>query len=377
MIALVSSSAEGGVRKHILDLLHNSSVLKKKCSLVMYSRNQQDEIFQNRARENYNWRGLYITKSVGLIDVYNVFLVVWHLYKNKIMVAHAHGAKAGLYVRIAKLFKWNLLVIYSPHGGAFHKENQIKSTALIIKLETFLDKLTSELIFESWYALSLYGESIKSSIVKKTVIYNSVEPQFVVSRQKIISQSIEKNRQNGFLIITLVGRIRHIKGHDLLISALRKLERPVFVYFVGTYEPDYKTKLDGLLHGISHCYWGDEIDVSGFYIHTDILAVPSRAESFGYVPIEASLHNCVIVASKIPPFLETLASYDRVYFFEPNNSAALAESLQQAVQSAHLRVEIKRETPFALSSFIDNFDRIYLGLLEEGGFPDSSSYKSY
>lgn len=318
--------------------------------------------FRDRDIGSYKWIGLNIKKSLGTRDIYNFLSILTYLFLFKIKVVHAHGAKAGLYARLAKLFKWNLSVIYSPHGGAFHRDNQGVNRRLIILLESFLDKLTNELVFESKHARNIYIENIKNSKTKYSIIYNSVEPKIIESRASYISCDIEDKRKKGLSIITLIGRIRKIKGHDLLISALKKTTTPTFVYFVGTFEDDYKEEIKSTLEGVEYCFWGDESDVSGFYIYSDVLVVPSRAESFGYVAVEASLFDCVIVASNIPPFLETLSNYESVYFFETENPDSLATALSQALQTSRPTLNHKSKSNFTLTSFIRSFDKLYVRL---------------
>lgn len=359
MIAIVTSSAEGGVRKHVLDLLAHSKVLSEKCGLIIYPTNQKDQVFDNRDSGRYLWLGIDIAKSLHLSDLFNFIFVLIQLYKNKVAVVHGHGAKGGLYCRLAKIFKWNLKVIYSPHGGAFHDANHGRGKILILTVERLLDSLTDLLIFESHFARSLFLKSIPASKTKFCVIQNPVEVKSIPSRIEAIRSSIERKRSEGYVVLTLVGRVRHIKGHDILAAAARELPCRVFIYFVGSSEEEFKATLVDQLYGIEHCFWGDEEDVSGFYMHSDVVVVPSRAESFGYVPVEASQFGAKIVASEIPPIVQNLQNYSSVLFFTPCCHKSLAACIEKALEAPLSSTVNIAPPPTSTREIIDKFDEIY------------------
>lgn len=359
MMAIVTSSAEGGIRKHVLDLLARSGVLSEKCSLVIYPTNQKDQVFDNRESGRYRWLGIDIAKGLHLSDLFNFIFVLSELYKNKVTVVHGHGAKGGLYCRLAKIFKWNLKVIYSPHGGAFHDANHGRGKILILTVERLLDNLTDFLIFESYFARSLFLKSIPASKTKFCVIQNPVEVKSIPSRVEVIRSSIERKRAEGYAVLTLVGRVRHIKGHDILAAAARELSCRVFIYFVGSSEEEFKATLIDQLYGIEHCFWGDEEDVSGFYIHSDVVVVPSRAESFGYVPVEASLFGAKIVASEIPPIVQNLQNYSSVLFFKSCCHKSLAACLDKALKAPLSSIDNVENSLSSMREIIDKFDEVY------------------
>lgn len=361
MMALILSAAEGGIRKHVFDLLAESSFIKENCKLVIFPANQTDGIFDADIR-NSTWSGIQIEKKLGFRDLYAVFSIIKLLRRNSITLVHAHGAKAGLYARFAKIFLWQLKIIYSPHGGSFHAANQGSMKYLILVLERFLSRMTAAFVFESKYANSLFSNVIATDIKKINVIENCVaQHEFPVSEK--LRDEFQRHRENGMRIITIVGRVRAIKGHDIVARALQHGGENWMIYFVGNTDQDFIEENKELFDHSSIVMWGDETDVGSFYRLSDVIVCPSRAESFGYVPLEAYLCNAKIVASDIPAYRENLEDAPGVFFFESENYIDLAEKISVCLASAVLPEPERVAVKFSPFTFGKKFDQLYSRLV--------------
>lgn len=361
MMALILSAAEGGIRKHVFDLIAESNFVKENCNLVIYPENQTDGLFDAAARVHH-WHGIRVEKSLGLRDIAALLSIIKLLRANSITLVHAHGAKAGLYARLAKLVLWKLQVVYSPHGGSFHSANQGSLKFLILGLERFLARLTSAFVFESNFAKSIFSRAVDTEEKKINIIANCVEEK---SDEVSISlrDEFQRKRDQGFKIITVVGRIREIKGHDIVAKALAQSGLSWIVYFVGNPDQDYVAKNTALFNHPSIVMWGDDVDVNSFYRLSDVIVCPSRAESFGYVPVEAYLCNAKIVASDIPAFRENLGGAPAVFFYDAENAADLAQKISDCLASSDTPSADSVKNKFSPKIFGNKFDQLYRRLV--------------
>lgn len=361
MMALILSAAEGGIRKHVFDLLAESSFIKKNCSLLIYPKNQTDVIFDADDRR-LMWSGITINKKFGMQDIYSVISIIKLLRKNGIRLVHAHGAKAGLYARVAKMILWNLQIIYSPHGGSFHSANQGSLKHFILSLEKFLAKITLAFVFESKYANIIFSKVMRIDHRKINVIENCVSLQ-----DSPISESLraefQRKRDSGMKIVTVVGRVREIKGHDMVAKALAHIGENWVVYFVGNTDKGFVDANATLFNHPSIVMWGDDKDVASFYRLSDVIVCPSRAESFGYVPLEAYLCGAKIVASNIPAFRENFGNAPGVYFFEVDDYVDLAQKILDCLASKDIPESASIMERFSPENFGEKFDQLYSRLV--------------
>lgn len=363
MFAIIISAAEGGIRKHFFDLCDDVSHVKTHCNLIVFPKNQTDHIFEDRKKDWANWKGLDITKNITISDFINFFKVIYFIYKFDIRLVHAHGAKAGIYSRMAKLIIWNLSIIYSPHGGSFHKANQGRMGFLITALEKTFAKLTNKFVFESLFAKTNFQRQISVDEDKITCIRNKVSFNKSIPINYKIANELKSNRSSGNTIITIVGRVRRIKGHDVLAKALEYLNEKTIVYFVGKSDSDFVAEESLLFKNSKIIFWGDESDVNSFYRYSDLVVCPSRAESFGYVPLEAVLAGAKVVVSDIPAFQETLTGLPNVYFFKCAEPPDLVRAIELALKYKCIDVSDNLKRSIMSDSFGKDFNQLYSNYL--------------
>lgn len=364
-ICYLISAAEGGIRKHVFDVLDESFEAERRCKLIIYAENQIDAQFdyEKKARNSQiQFIGLQISKKPNLTDLLNIFKVLHEIRKLGIDIIHAHGAKAGLYSRLIKLIKPSISVIYSPHGGSMHQINQKGIGKLALIVEKLLVKKTDLFVFESEYARSLFSVQVSADKKRTIVIPNRVKINAVAANPEIY-RYIEGARNLGKRTVAVVGRIRHIKGHDLIIRALQHINFPVQLVFVGQIDPQFLDELEKIEGFDQVKIWGDESDVVSFYKYADLIVCPSRAESFGYVPCEAILSGAKVVLSRIPAFEETLGIEKNAYFFESENEISLARAIEHSCDRS--ADEVGEDVAIRLSSdnFGEKFNRVYTNFL--------------
>lgn len=147
----------------------------------------------------------------------------------------------------------------------------------------------------------------------------------------------------GAVLVALVGRINSWKGHSLLLEAARvrrNQEGPdpqVHYALVGDAPPGqghFEVSLDkeieeaGLEDVVTRC--GFLPDPRAIFEAADLVVVPStRPEPFGLVAIEAMACGKPVIAAAHGGLSEIVLDGVTGRLFEPNNAAALADTIQQ------------------------------------------------
>jgi glycosyltransferase involved in cell wall biosynthesis len=224
-----------------------------------------------------------------------------------------------------------------------------------------------------------------SNETKKNLVNRipALEPRCVVVHNGIdikAGTSIASKTDFGFnendIIITLVGRINRLKGHNWLLNTYLKYikDSNVKLFFVGSPVPGQEYYLTETENIIAQNNIQDKIKIMPFTKNlsavwgvTDIAVVPStEAESFGLVAVEAMLEKKPVIGSNHGGLTEIVVNNQTGFLIEPNNEKDFGEALQKLIDSKNLRETFgeagyKRAVEeFSLKSYVDNLTKILL-----------------
>ena len=145
----------------------------------------------------------------------------------------------------------------------------------------------------------------------------------------------------GPIRLLLVGRIAPRKGTDIAVEALGILVRrglDVTLDLAGGVFADYEWFEDDLRRIAASAGVSDRIRRLGVIAQVwetlesaDIALVPSRAEPFGNVAVEAQLAARPVVASAVQGLIEIIDDGRNGRLIEPGDAVALADSIQAAI----------------------------------------------
>jgi len=177
-----------------------------------------------------------------------------------------------------------------------------------------------------------------------TEAFSKTDPTKALALRKQLDMRAEDR------VIGFIGRIKWMKGIDLLVEAfaglLKKGRKDVKLLIVGTGE--YESELRGLIERFAI---GDYVrrvpsipqtEVHEYMRLMDVLVLPSRregmwAEQFGRVLIEAMAARTLVVGSTSGAIPEVIG--DAGFLFQENNSDDLASKLNDALQMSPLERE--------------------------------------
>ena len=281
----------------------------------------------------------------------------------KVDILHGHGAKGGAYARLAA---WGLSMrgdsvkaFYTPHGGSLHFKPGTFGGGAILGLEKMLGRMTDGLIFESDFARRAYAQRIGAGTIPVRVIPNGLNPADFAQHEPLPNAA-------DFLFI---GELRDIKGVDILLRALSKLNvyKPITAVIVGA-GPD----ADRLQALATYLRLGSRVRFTGAMPARDALplgrclVVPSLAESFPYVVLEAGAAGMPLVATNVGGIPEIVAG-THIRLIPPGNVAALTATLHRVrerpegalLDAKELRSAIQRK--FTVEAMTDEVLAFYAG----------------
>jgi len=200
-------------------------------------------------------------------------------------ILHGHGAKGGAYARLAgrSLKRRRLVkrVLHTPHGGSLHYRPDSLKGRLYLSLERRLAPMGDGIVFESVYAGTLYEAKIGPPPCPVRVIPNGL-------RRDDFHDIILADDAADFLFI---GELRLLKGVDVLLeaTALINRSRSVTAVVIGS-GPEERALKDlarklGIEGAVS---FQGYVPASLAFVRGRCLVVPSRAESFPYIVLEAA-----------------------------------------------------------------------------------------
>ncbi len=291
----------------------------------------------------------------GPADLSALHTVRQHVASCKADILHGHGAKGGLYARLSRTAA---KAIYTAHGGSLHYSWKTPHGALFLGVEKAMLTRTDGMIFVCDYERRTFEEKVGRVKCAHVVIHNGLrEDEFA----PVVPETDAAD-------ILFVGELRMLKGVDVLIEALallRDRNRPVSALIVGD-GPD-REEFEELVKRLD---LADMIRMPGALPAREafpkgrIMVVPSRAESFPYIVLEAQAAGLPLIASNVGGIPEMA---DPISLVPPDDPAALAERMicmlddPEARERAANRIPMLRER-FSIATMAERALKFYADL---------------
>lgn len=328
----------GGLFRHVLDLATEQAARGHQVGMVADA-NASDALTTNHLKiiEPHLALGLHLVamnRKPGLGDIAAARFLVRLVRQTGTQILHGHGAKGGAYARLAARAHAGLqgtaihepiACFYTPHGGSLHFNRKSLEGRVYHTLERVLARFTDGIIFESGFARSIYDTHIGLNGVETRVVPNGLRPDDFGTHSP-------RPKADDFLF---VGELRHLKGVDVMLHALAELNQSqrVRATFVGG-GPDAEAfqTLAKSLNLDSVTEFPGPIPAIQAFARGRCLVVPSRAESFPYIVLEAGAIGMPLIATDVGGIPEMTSGTD-VQLIPADNIEALKEAMAAYIRA--------------------------------------------
>jgi glycosyltransferase involved in cell wall biosynthesis len=139
-------------------------------------------------------------------------------------------------------------------------------------------------------------------------------------------------------VIAAVARLRHEKGIDVLLRALELLDRrDTCVVVLGEGPEEATLRCAAARCGPAVRLLGHQDDVAVALAAAELVAIPSRRESFGRTAVETLAAGRPLVASAVGGLVEAVEDGVTGLLVPPDDPRALAHALRQLLEDEPLR----------------------------------------
>ena len=364
----------GGLFRHVRDLVIEQNRAGHDVGVICDA-NAEDALTAPRldALKPHLSLGLHMipmARQIGLGD-FTAYRDVCRLAREmKAGILHGHGAKGGAYARLAadRLSSSGLDVrgIYTPHGGSLHYSPRTLQGQVFGYLERVLCRRSAAIIFESRFSQARFSERIGEPDCLSAVIPNGLTPDDFAPHHP----------RSDAADLLYIGEMRALKGVDTLIEAIAALhvagDRPVTALLVGD-GPD-RSKFQKMVADFgltNHVSLPGPMPASEAFQQGRNIVVPSRAESFPYVVLEAAAAGMPMIATNVGGIPEIVEG-TRVELIEPDSPRQLAMAISDYLENgdAHraiadeLRASVQRR--FTVEKMTTDILSLYVQATQPG-----------
>ncbi len=331
-IVHVVRSPIGGIFRHIVDLVEAQTKAGHEVGIICDSttggRFEDGVIASVSSKLSLGAARFPMRRSVALSDFVAVRRVLEHLGNIVPDVLHCHGAKGGAYGRLIAAWlgrRRPVASIYAPHGGSLHYDESSLEGMFYFRIERMLERVTDALIHVSAYEAEVYRQKIGIPRCRSAIIRNGL-------RDAEFTPITTKNDARDLLFL---GMLRDIKGVDVFLEAIAKLEaahgRKLSAHVVGqAEEPGHYEALASNLGIADRVAFSEPMPAREAFATARMIVVPSRAESMPYVVLEAIAAGMPIIATDVGGIPEIFGPAAGA-LVPPGDAAALAAAIDAAL----------------------------------------------
>jgi D-inositol-3-phosphate glycosyltransferase len=285
---------------------------------------------------------------------------------------HSHYWQAGW---IASLLgpRWGI-----PHVATFHTLGEIKNRAFAgenesqqrIEAERRIVQTADGIVCFSEHERKLLNSLYGADLDRVAVVPCGVDlRRFRPLDQAECRSSLNLDRRP---VVLYVGRLEPLKGIDILIRAMARLNhsaaRLIVVGGDAHAAPQVRrlTRLAaelGIKDRVTFAGAVEQSDLPRYYNAADVCVMPSHYESFGLVAVEAMACGTPVIASRVGGLTTTIEDGKTGYLMPWRHPEPFAEKIDLVLSSAQLRDDLGRRARRSMLRF--SWERVAQGLAAE------------
>jgi glycosyltransferase involved in cell wall biosynthesis len=362
----------GGLFRHVLDLAQEQVARGHRVGLIADSNTggaRADAVLQQLAPSlALGLSRIPMHRHIGPTDVVVLGHVMRRIAQTGADVVHGHGAKGGAYARMT-VNRRGAVRAYTPHGGSLLFGHDTLAGKFYLATERLLMLRGDLFLFESAYSAEIFRRKIGTPAGLVRIVHNGVSRQ---EFEPVVPQADATD-------LVFLGELRPVKGIDVLIDAIARLNREgrkVTATLVGD-GPDREARHAqverlGLATAIRFM---PAMPARQALTLGRIMVVPSRAESLPYVVLEAAAAGLPMITTKVGGIPEIYGPLSDG-LVAPEDAGALAQVIARTIDHPDATSEVARRlrervaTSFSVESMVDGILTAYqaaLAKLSESG----------
>jgi glycosyltransferase involved in cell wall biosynthesis len=319
----------GGLFRHVLDLAAEQAALGHDVG-ILADATASDALTDQRFAAiapnlSLGLKRIAMSRKPGIGDLSAAQAVATHATSLGLDVLHGHGAKGGAYARLAgRVVRGRdgrpARVFYTPHGGTLNFPAGSWEGRVYLGLEKLFAAMTSGIIFESDFARRTFAEKVGVLATPARVVPNGLQA----------ADFVQQTPPADAADFVFIGELRDLKGVDVLLRALRRLNdwRPVSAVIVGSGPHGDRFKaLAAELDLNDVVRFPGAMPAAAAFALGRALVVPSLKESFPYVVLEGAAAGLPLVATNVGGIPEIVADTDTL-LVPAGDDAALADLMR-------------------------------------------------
>ncbi len=326
----------------ILPILKKNNIQVEFLGVVREANSPKNKEFFERLEE----QGIYVAEIVSRNDLSLKLLkeISNFINERRPEIVHAHLIHAILWSGIVrKFFGNNYKLLSTWHGydemyqakfGFDSSHKRIDKYWITAKIaEIFTDRTT------------MISHGLRNLLIELGIA-NDKKSQVIHYGFKFKEQNFQPNTTGEFRKtnrqLIIVGRLLPVKGHVRVFNIIPKLiekfpDLSLVLIGNGSHEETLRTKVEEL--GIQkHVFFeGFQRTVHQYIFNSDIVIVPSSAEGFGVVVLEAFHNKKPVLAFDVPALNEIIENTKSGILIPPFEEGLLAEAISDLLQKKKQR----------------------------------------
>ncbi|MGQ4875838.1 MAG: glycosyltransferase family 4 protein [Promethearchaeia archaeon] len=366
VLLLLSSVSGGGAQRLVLNHMYHFNKRKFNVYVVSLRSGNMSSLF-NELDEKY-----YCLNQKSRFSFKNFIKLLHFIKEKKIQIIHTHLLEADTYGFLLKLFLPRIKLISTRHGeNKFRKKIYWGLFNYFISLNFYRIICVSQSLCKF---IRRYEFIPKKKII---LIYNGIDTDFFKKedhnnlRKRLLGQ---KNKD--LILIGIVGRLKKLKGHEVLFKALKILKQKgfhnikVLVLGDGYHFQNLKQLRKELNLEKEILFLGFQKNIKDYYNIFDILCLPSYYEGLPLVPIEAMSCECLVLCSDIPNNTEVIQHGIDGIIFKTGDHHDLALKIEEVLINKYNNDKLKENArkkvlkKFNFKKTIKNIENLYFKALK-------------
>jgi glycosyltransferase involved in cell wall biosynthesis len=289
----------GGLFRHVRDLARGQTEMGHDVGIICDSTTGGDYAVEllNQLKP-YCRLGIErrpISRMPGLGDLAGAKVVMEMTRKWQPDVLHGHGAKGGVYARLAG-YTLKKRSFYTPHGGSLHHPATGPTKLLFDGTEKLMRRIGTGLCFVCDYERERFDKMIGIKGKSSIVVHNGLwDDEY--------SPAVPNADASDFIFI---GEMRDYKGVDILLNALASIPGATATLVGDGPSMDEYKQLAKTLGIADKVKFTGRMPMSEAVKRGRIMVLPSRFESFPYVVLETAASSLPLITSAVGGIAEVV-----------------------------------------------------------------------